>query len=133
MTSFVENSTLPDEGSFSSLKQRFERRRAPMDELWGMVMPETSNVLSGFGGKAETITKLRKSLSQSRFKGALNEVHLSRVGDALDQTLNPPTPLNPPIPQEWRLSSKARSKRPAKESEGETSRAGRYSVISLSY
>ena len=85
----------------SLLQERFQRRGAPMAELWGLVMHGASDMLRGFGGKPETMTKLRERLSQPRFTKAVNQDHLSWAIHALDQVLNPTAPFKPPIPEEW--------------------------------
>lgn len=73
-----------------------------MDELWGLVMHEASDMmLRGFGGKPGTMMKLRERLSQPQFTSALKQDHISWAVDLLEQALNPTAPFKPPIPEGW--------------------------------
>ena len=56
--------------------------------MWGLVMPETADKLHGFGGKSETMTKLKKLL-QSQTTVALWKSNRSWANEALDKALNP--------------------------------------------
>jgi hypothetical protein len=83
----VEEITL-DEGVFSALKQKSVELGTPMEEMWRLVMPESSDMLHGFGGKPETMTNL-KELLQCQTTEALRESDRSWARDALDKALNP--------------------------------------------
>ncbi|KAF8258064.1 hypothetical protein EI94DRAFT_1835233 [Lactarius quietus] len=94
MTVSVEEVSLSRE-LFSSLQERFQGRGAPMDELRELVMHGALDMLRGFGGQPETMTKLRERLSQPQYTKAVNQDHLSWAVRALDQVLNPTAPFKP--------------------------------------
>ena len=87
MTRFIEEVTL-DEELFSTLKHKFVELGTPMKEMWGLVMPETRDMLHGFGGKPETMTRLKKLL-RSQITGPLAKSDRSWARNALDKAMNP--------------------------------------------
>jgi hypothetical protein len=83
----VEEITL-NNGLFSGLKQKFVELGTPMEEMWRLVMPESLDMLHGFGGKPETMANL-KELLQSQTTEAIGESDRSWACDVLDKALNP--------------------------------------------
>ena len=57
----LEKTTL-DEEVFGPLKEKFFGLGILMEEMWESVMPETSDMLHEFGGRPETMVKLKKFL-----------------------------------------------------------------------
>jgi hypothetical protein len=60
---FLEKATL-DEEVFCPLKEKFVGLGILLEEMWDLVMPETPDMLHGFGGRPETMAKLKKFLRQ---------------------------------------------------------------------
>src|ERR1700761_3753343 len=51
-----------DKEVFGPLKEKFVGLGTLMKEMWDSVMPETPDMLQGFGGRPETMVKLKKFL-----------------------------------------------------------------------
>lgn len=61
-----------------------------MEELWRLVLPESPDMLHGFGGKPETMTNLKELLRSQTIEAlGVRESDRSWACDALDKALNP--------------------------------------------
>lgn len=81
MSPFIEKANL-DEELFSALNPKFVEVGAPIEEMWGLVMP---NVLRGFGGSVEKMKWLQELLH--RFPKDLKQIDRSWALDALDKAM----------------------------------------------
>ena len=87
MIRFSEEVALEKE-LFRPLKKKFVELGSPMQEMWKLVMPKTSHRLHRFGGKPETMAKLKMFLLR-RSTEVLGENDRFWAHDALDKALNP--------------------------------------------
>ena len=101
MIRFLEEVTL-DQALFRPLKWKFIKLGTPMEQMWKLVMPKSSHMLHRFGGKLETMKKLREFLLDPA-TGFLRGNNRFWVHDALEKVMNgkdaklhePPMPALP--------------------------------------
>ena len=86
MIRFLEEVTL-DKALFSPLKWKFVKLGTAMEEMWKLVMPETSHTLHRFGGNRETMAELREFLLDPT-TGVLGGSDRLWVHDALEKVMN---------------------------------------------
>jgi hypothetical protein len=82
MSWLIEKATL-DKELFSALKRKFVEVGALMEEMWGLVMPKTSDTSHGLGGSPEKMTGLKELLD--RFSEDLKPIDRLWALDALDK------------------------------------------------
>ena len=59
-----------------------------MEEMWDLVMPETPDMLHGFGGKPEAMVKLKKFLLKRPLERVFTQSDCFWANDALDKDLD---------------------------------------------
>ena len=83
----LEKTTL-DEEVFGPLKEKFVGLGILMEEMWDLIMPETSDMLHGFGGRPKTRVKLKKFLLKRPLGGIFAQSDRFWANDALNKALD---------------------------------------------
>ena len=71
-----------------------------MEEMWDLVMPETPDELHGFGGRPETMIKLKKFLENRPLEGVFDQSDQFWANDTLPESLTVPGQNSEPSDEE---------------------------------